>query len=64
MKNRRKRNKLEGRGQQIKSSKNENADDNAYQRYAPGSNIRRMVDQRHDSEDENATWNGNSTQQQ
>lgn len=36
----------------------------AYRRYAGGSNIHRLADNRKDSDDENATWNGNSTQQQ
>lgn len=35
----------------------------AYRR-AGGSNIHRLSDQRKDSDDENNTWNGNSTQQQ
>lgn len=36
----------------------------AYRRYVGGSNIHRLSDNRKDSDDENATWNGNSTQQQ
>lgn len=36
----------------------------AYRRYIGGSNIHRLSDNRKDSDDENATWNGNSTQQQ
>lgn len=35
----------------------------AYRRYVSGSNVHRLAD-RKDSDDENATWNGNSTQQQ
>uniref|UniRef100_D3TPU2 UBX domain-containing protein 4 n=1 Tax=Glossina morsitans morsitans TaxID=37546 RepID=D3TPU2_GLOMM len=35
-----------------------------YRRYVSGSNIHRLTDNRKDSDDENATWNGNSTQQQ
>ncbi|XP_075160389.1 UBX domain-containing protein 4 [Haematobia irritans] len=36
----------------------------AYRRYVSGSNVHRLADNRKDSDDENATWNGNSTQQQ
>ncbi|XP_065360492.1 UBX domain-containing protein 4 [Calliphora vicina] len=36
----------------------------ATRRYVGGSNIHRLSDNRKDSDDENATWNGNSTQQQ
>uniref|UniRef100_T1PHY1 UBX domain-containing protein 4 n=1 Tax=Musca domestica TaxID=7370 RepID=T1PHY1_MUSDO len=36
----------------------------AYRRYVTGSNVHRLADNRKDSDDENATWNGNSTQQQ
>ncbi|XP_055912324.1 UBX domain-containing protein 4 [Eupeodes corollae] len=41
-----------------------NSTGGAYRRVGGGSNIHRLSDQRKDSDDENNTWNGNSTQQQ
>jgi len=46
-----------------KNQPNNQTDGKAYRRYG-GSNIHRLTDNRKDSDDENATWNGNSTQQQ
>lgn len=43
---------------------NDSNDSQPYRRYVGGSNIHRLSDKRKDSDDENATWNGNSTQQQ
>lgn len=43
----------------------ENSESSAYLRYATGSNVHQLSDiDRNSDNDENATWNGNSTQQQ
>lgn len=52
-------------GRTTKNTNSSNSENSAYLRYATGANIHRLSDQRRDSEnDDNATWNGNSTQQQ
>lgn len=42
-----------------------NSDNDAYLRYTTGSNVHSLSNKDRDSDDDdNATWNGNSTQQQ
>ncbi|XP_073843203.1 UBX domain-containing protein 4 [Musca autumnalis] len=53
-----------GNGRNAGGDSSPTSSSQAYRRYVSGSNVHRLADNRKDSDDENATWNGNSTQQQ